>query len=90
MNTAILYHSIHHGNTQKIAHALAEPLGADLYDIAIDTPGDLESYDLVGFGSGIYFLRHSARLVRLAESLKPAHRKKAFIFSISPWCTLVK
>ena len=25
MNTAILYHSIHHGNTQKIARSLAEP-----------------------------------------------------------------
>jgi len=85
MNTAILYYSIHHENTKKIARALSEPIGADLFDIAIDTPGDLEHYDLVGFGSGIYFLRHSALLVRLAEHLKPTYGKKAFIFSTRGW-----
>ena len=81
MNTAILYHSTHHGNTKKAALALAETLGADLYDIADHPPGDLEQYDLVGFGSGIYFLRHSIRLVRLADRMKPSRGKKAFIFS---------
>jgi flavodoxin len=85
MNTAILYHSIHHGNTRKVAHALAEPLGADLYDIADKPPCELEHYNLIGFGSGIYFLRHSDRLMRLAQSLKPLYGKKAFIFSTRGW-----
>ncbi|MBN2323789.1 MAG: flavodoxin family protein [Spirochaetes bacterium] len=76
MNTAILYHSIHHGNTKKAAGAMKEPLKADLFDIAKRPVGDLDRYDLdrydlVGFGSGIYFMRHSSRLLRLAKGLKP-------------------
>ncbi len=33
MKTAIIYKSVHRGNTKKIAEALAETLEADLFDL---------------------------------------------------------
>ena len=54
MKTLICYASVHHGNPKKIAKAMAEAIGAELV-----TPNDaktknIEEYDLIGFGSGIY------------------------------------
>jgi flavodoxin len=82
MKALIIYMSIHHGNTEKIAKAMAEELGAE-----IRKPGEVEiaslsAYDLIGFGSGIYFWKHHKALLELADKL-PAMRRKAFIFSTS-------
>jgi flavodoxin len=81
MNTLIIVHSYHHGNTRKIAEAMAETLGA-----AVKAPRDieaaeLESYDLLGFGSGIDSGHHYAPLLDFADRLPPFPGKKAFIFS---------
>jgi flavodoxin len=80
MKTLIIYESIHHGNTEKIAKAMAESLGADLRrprEIKID---DLNSYDLVGFGSGIYFARFHVSLRKFLDNLPSMSGKKAFVF----------
>ena len=45
-------------------------------------PEDLQQYDLVGFGSGIYHLKHHKSLLKFAEKL-PQTNQKAFIFSTS-------
>lgn len=55
MNTVIIYASTHHGNTKKIVEKMAEVLSADLVDITKNKNPDITAYDVIGFGSGIYF-----------------------------------
>ena len=81
MSTLIIYNSIHHGNTEKIARAIAKILDAKLAkpnDININ---DLIGYDLIGFGSGIYFFKHHKSLFNLVDGLPRVKNKKTFAFS---------
>jgi flavodoxin len=45
-----------------------------------DTPA-LADYDLIGFGSGIYWGSHDKRLLDLVGTLPLVNNKRAFIFS---------
>jgi flavodoxin len=77
----VVVYSYHHGNTAKIADAVARVLGAEVRTPRQVTPDEIEEYDLVGFGSGIYSARHHESLLGLADTLPQATGKKAFIFS---------
>jgi flavodoxin len=80
MKTLIICQSYHHGNTKKIADAMAAVLKADVISPR-DVKGEsLDDYDLIGFGSGIAFGRHYRGLQNFVEKL-PALHKNAFIFS---------
>jgi len=83
MRTLIIYISIHHQNTEKIAKTIAEVLNARLVKLSEIKPEELENYDLIGFGSGIYFWRHHYQLINLVKNLMPVKGKMAFIFSTS-------
>lgn len=77
----LVCYSYHHQNTLKIAKVFAEVLDAE-----IKTPGqfkaeELQEYDLVGFGSGIYSAKHNKSLLEIADSLPEVNNKKAFLFS---------
>ncbi|MCK5177141.1 MAG: flavodoxin, partial [Candidatus Aenigmarchaeota archaeon] len=50
--------SIHHGNTKKIAKAMAKVLDADILEPANIDILSLDKYELIGFGSGIYGWKH--------------------------------
>lgn len=52
MKTAIIYHSFHHGNTEKLMRSFSE--GIELIPTKTASDTDLSKYDLVGFASGIY------------------------------------
>ena len=80
MKTLIIYVSVHHGNTAKIAETIGEVLGAELTEAEAVDERSLSEYDLIGFGSGIYFGRHHERLLQLVARL-PEMRRKAFVFS---------
>jgi menaquinone-dependent protoporphyrinogen IX oxidase len=54
-------------------------LEAEIKTPAEIKPEDLEGYDLIGFGSGIYHDRHDDSLLALADKLPQATKKKAFI-----------
>ncbi len=59
---------------------------AKILDAKIETPqkinpGDLQHYDLVGFGSGIYSYQHHESLLDLVGRLPQVNNRKAFIFS---------
>ena len=73
--------SYHHKNTEKIAKVLAEVLNANIIAPQLIRTDELEEYDLIGFGSGIYDGKNHRSLLDLAESLPPTSGKKAFIFS---------
>lgn len=82
----IVVTSTHHGNTRKVAEAIATVMRAELLTPEQATGDRLSEYDLVGFGSGIYFGRHDPLLRRLVKSstqLPPS----AFVFSTAglPW-----
>ncbi|MDK2983583.1 flavodoxin [Thermococcus sp. 101 C5] len=81
MNAIIVYVSIHHGNTEKIARAMAEVLNAKLVKPWEIMPEELLNYDLIGFGSGIYYWKHHKALFDPIEKLPTVKGKKTFIFS---------
>lgn len=81
MKTLIVYMSIHHNNTEKIAKAMAGILDAKLVKLNEVNINKLAEYDLIGFGSGIYFFKHHKSLLSLTDKLSLQKNKKAFIFS---------
>lgn len=80
MKTLIICTSVHHGNTRKIAEAMAGAIGAELKEPKDVDPGSLGLYDLIGFGSGIYFGKHHQSLFTLVGSI-PVHPQPVFVFS---------
>jgi flavodoxin len=83
MKTLIIYISVHHGNTEKVVTAMANALDAQLLRVEQVNPNLLEQYDLIGFGSGIYFGKHHESLLDFVDRLPVQRNKKAFIFSTS-------
>ena len=83
MRCLIIYVSVHHGNTDEIARAMANALDADLLQVKHVDAGIVEQYNLIGFGSGIYFGRHHKSLLDIVLGLPLLRHKKAFIFSTS-------
>jgi len=83
MTALIIYVSLHHGNTEKVARAMANVLGAVPLQVKQVNTDMLGPYDLIGFGSGIYFGRHHQSLLDFVDKLPAIENKKAFIFSTS-------
>ena len=73
--------SYHHNNTEKLAEVMAKVLDAQIKTPEETNPEDLQQYDLIGCGSGIYAGRHHRTLRKLADELPRVVNKKAFIFS---------
>ena len=69
MKVLITYNSIHRGNTEKIAKAMASAIDAELikYD-EVDEYSILD-YDLIGFGSGIYYGKPNKELIEFIDRL---------------------
>lgn len=55
MKTAIVYASVHHGNTKKIVEEIAKDQNVDLVDTAQVKEKDLSRYDAIGFASGNFY-----------------------------------
>jgi flavodoxin len=86
MNTAktlIICQSIHHGNTLKIAEVLANELNAEIKKPSEVKNEELDGFDLIGFGSGIYDDMHHISMLDLVDNLPAGAGKKTFIFSTS-------
>ena len=83
MKTLLIVYSFHHHNTEKIAQAFADVLGAKIKTPQHTAPEALPAYDIVGFGSGIYSDQHHPSLLDLADNLPQVTDKRAFIFSTS-------
>ncbi|VVB77131.1 Flavodoxin domain protein [uncultured archaeon] len=79
----IVYVSVHHGNTKRVASAISKVLGARLLELDKASVRALKDYGLLGFGSGIYHGKHSADLLKFVDKLPDAKGNRAFIFSTS-------
>ena len=53
MKTAIIYASVHHGNTKKVVDAIAKENEIEVIDATQITEKNLAEYDRIGFASGI-------------------------------------
>lgn len=83
MKALIIYISVHHGNTERVAKVMANILDAVLLEVKQADANMLEQYDLISFGSGIYFGKHHKNLLDFVDKLPMLRNKKAFIFSTS-------
>ena len=83
VNCLLVVFSYHHKNTEKIANVFAKVLDAQIQTPRQVSLEEVQGYDLVGFGSGIYGDKHHRTLLELADKLPQVTDKKAFIFSTS-------
>lgn len=83
MKSLLIVYSYHHNNTEKIAQVLAKELDAEIKTPQQIDPEELQEYDLVGFGSGIYDAKHHEALLDLADKLQEVSNRNAFLFSTS-------
>lgn len=81
MKSIVIFQSVHKENTKKIAESLAGELSAKLVKPGEIKVNNLNDYDLIGFGSGIYFWKHHQDILDLAEKIPPTPGQKVFIFS---------
>ena len=75
MRKAIVYVSVHHGNTAKLVKSIAEECQVDLIDAVKQPDADLSSYDMIGFASGIYFSKFHQSILGFAEKNLPDDKK---------------
>ena len=73
--------SVHHGNTAAVARAMASALDAEVKAPEDVEPHTLAEYDVVGFGSGIFWATHHPRLRNYVEHLPLGNGRRAFVFT---------
>jgi flavodoxin len=83
MKSLIACVSKSHGNTRRVADRMAEVLDAQGVEPESVDPETLGGYDLVGFGSGIYYMTVDARLRDLIRHLPAVDDIRAFTFFTS-------
>lgn len=82
MKILIIVKSKHQDNTLKIAEAMAEAAPVTVTELDNATHYNLSEYDIVGFGSGIYFGKHDKQLFEFVKSLN-GEKRYCFVFSTS-------
>ncbi len=83
MKSLIVCVSTSHGNTRRVADRMAEVLDARVAEPESVDPETLREYDLVGFGSGIYYMVVHSRLRRFLRRLPDVDGVRAFTFFTS-------
>ncbi|WP_460391859.1 flavodoxin family protein [Actinophytocola sediminis] len=83
MKAIIVCTSVSHGNTRRVAEVMGRALNAPVVTPEQFDPATLPTYDLVGFGSGIYFRSFHPDLRRLVKSLPQGQQPQAFVFATS-------
>ena len=81
MRVLIIYHSEHHQNTEKIARTMATKIEAELIEAKDVSAEDINNFNIIGFGSGVYSGRLHEDLSKIIDKISYQHNKKSFIFS---------
>ena len=79
MKTAIVYFSLHHGNTKKLLDAIAAQEEVTLINVVENKTADLSAFDRIGFASGIYYSSFAKQLLAFAEQNLPEGRDVFFL-----------
>lgn len=80
MKILLIVESHHQGNTLKIADAMAEVAPVTITDTVKVNELDIDDYDIVGFGSGIFYSKFDKRIINCIQNLDD---KKGFAFLVS-------
>ena len=85
MKSIIVYESVHHNNTEKIAKVIADEIDAELVNVRnfTDSHKNLDDYELIGFGSGIYYSKIHKNIKKFIETIEHMDNQKTFIFTTS-------
>ena len=83
IRSLLIVFSFHHKNTEKVAKVFAKVLDAPIKTPREINPEELQEFDIIGLGSGIYSDKHHKSVLTLADKLPQVSNKKAFIFSTS-------
>lgn len=76
----IIYHSYHHGNTEKIAREMANAVNAELCTADKVKDHNISEFDIIGFGAGIAYGKHYKELFDAVETVNVS-QKNVFVFS---------
>lgn len=79
MKTVIVYASMHHENTKKLVDAIAKDETIDTVNSLKIKEFDLESYDLIGFASGVAYGKYYPQILQFMEDNLPSGKKIFFI-----------
>ncbi|ERK31471.1 flavodoxin domain-containing protein [Clostridium intestinale] len=82
MKSLIIYCSDYKNNTERLAQVFAEKINSDLINVRNFRDVDLEKYNLIGFGSGVYIEKLSPKLYKLVDKMD-LKGKNVFVFSTS-------
>jgi len=83
LKSIVIYESVHHNNTEKIAKAIADEIGAELVNVRNMKVEDIDKYDLIGFGSGIYYSKVHKNIKNFLEKIENVNKQKSFVFVTS-------
>lgn len=82
MKTLIVYYSAYRKNTEKIAECMAGQFNGDLVHAKDYNENDVNNYDMVGFGSGVYNQKMHPSIFKAIEKSN-LQNKNSFVFSTS-------
>jgi flavodoxin len=75
--------SVSHGNTRKVADAMADVLAADVRTPAEIAPAAVAEYELVGVGSGVFAMAPHPEIAAFVDRLPRVDGVRAFVFATS-------
>lgn len=75
MKIAIIFASVHHGNTRKVVEQIAQNNDVDLIDVTQVKEKDLSEYDRIGFASGIYYGKFHQSVLNFASVNLPEYKE---------------
>lgn len=81
MKTAIIYYSRHLGITKKLLDAIAAKHEVELIDATEVGEPNLSRYDLIGFASGIYYMKFHKSVSKIAENCLPRGKRVFLILT---------
>ena len=83
--TLVICKSVHHHNTAKVAKRITDVLGAEVVTPEETPYTCLDDYDLIGFGSGVYYGTFHEALWNWLRGLSDQRvaQKPVFVFSTS-------
>jgi len=81
MKTAIVYVSIHHGNTKKLVDAVSEKYDITVIDGIKDNDFDLAEFDRIGFATGIAYGRFYRQMLKIMNEKLPEGKAVFFLYT---------
>ncbi|MGI6326575.1 MAG: flavodoxin domain-containing protein [Saccharofermentanales bacterium] len=81
LKTAIVYVSIHHGNTKKLVDAISEKYDVTVINGIKDHDFDLSEFDRIGFATGIAFGKFYPQMLKIMDEKLPEGKAVFFLYT---------